>query len=45
MTEKTYIPFNEFYNPKKLIKNNQSVEKILTDVKTTLTKFKGRWTQ
>lgn len=45
MNKDNFIPFNEFYNPKKPIDSNKPVQDILSDVKAILDGNKGRWTQ
>lgn len=45
MTEETYIPFSEFYNPTKHTKNvelgEKTIEQIMLEVKDTLNTFNG----
>lgn len=36
MTEESYIPFDRFYNPKRIEEGNESAEDILADVKELL---------
>lgn len=36
MDEKSYVPFDEFYNPKKEVNESKSADEILTDVKQLL---------
>ncbi|TCJ05042.1 hypothetical protein [Cytobacillus praedii] len=42
MTEKTYIPFHEFYNPQKQTEyENKSETEILSEVKVILDSYQG----